>query len=308
MLGSVKCRLLDELPYYPMRGAGERLRLEWKKSGLLPPPLESTGGEGPEVHMYCGKDHMDMGIWASWSLLRFLPGGTLFIHSDGSLEEEHLKAWRRIIPNTTLITREESDLKAAQVLGDQFPLLLEWKRRQCYSTKFIDFHLHGTRDRIISLDSDVLCYHRPTELIEALATTEPLMRWHSDVTTSYIAPAYLLGKYVGAEISDRVNSGLLLARRWSLDDLKFFQTILGKLQDASLPIFHHWGEQSLYAISAVRHQDAKALSNKYSVYFGKTRPDSTIRHYVGVVKVRPRFFVEGIPMLLNQIDKTADLA
>jgi hypothetical protein len=123
------------------------------------------------------------------------------------------------------------------------------------------------------------------------------------VVTSYIAPASVLGGCAGAGVSERVNSGLLLARRWSVEDLEFFEAILGKLQDASLPIFHHWAEQSLYAISASRHKDARVLSNKYSVYFGKTRPDLTIRHYVGVIKVRPRFFVEGIPMLLGQIDK-----
>jgi hypothetical protein len=72
--------------------------------------------------MMCGTNHVNIGIWASWSLLRFLPEASLILHSDGSLKDEYLESYRRVIPNLTLIAKKESDLRARQVLKDNFPL------------------------------------------------------------------------------------------------------------------------------------------------------------------------------------------
>lgn len=306
-LGHLKWHLFGVLPYYQLKKKGERFRLEWMDRGSQLPSLQWNGQSGPEIHMMCGKNHVDMGIWASWSLLRFLPGASLFLHSDGSLRDEHIESWRRVIPNLTLIAKEESDLRARQVFKDRFPLLSEWRTRQFYSVKFIDFHLHGTSDRIILLDSDVLCFDKPTELIDGLNALESPLLWHIDDKSYYLAPTKVLKACTNVEVVERVNSGFLLTKRWQIEDLQYFENILQKLQDYSLPIFHYWAEQTMYAISANRHGNAAAFPGKYSVYFGKTLQSSTIRHYAGVPKLRPRYYVEGVPILFSQINQTREL-
>jgi hypothetical protein len=300
-IGRLKCHVWDNLPYHFLTKRGERLRSEWKDCVSRLPPLPCEGQSGPEVHMMCGKAHVDMGIWASWSLLRFLPGSSLYLHSDGSLNETDLESWRRVIPNLVLIVKEDSDLRVKQVFNSRFPLLLEWRSRQFYSTKFIDFHLHGSSDRIILLDSDVLCFDRPTELINGLDASEPPFLWHEDDGNYYIAPTPVLKQSTDIDVTERVNSGFMLTKRWQDNDLEFFEQVLQKLQNHSLSIFHYWAEQTLYAMSANRHCVAAVLSKKYSVYFGKTRRNSIIRHYAGIAKLRPRYYTEGIPMLLKQL-------
>jgi hypothetical protein len=306
-LGRIKWYLFGVLPYYPLKKKGEASRLKWMDRASELPSLRWSGQSGPEIHMMCGTNHVNMGIWASWSLLRFLPGASLILHSDGSLRDEHLESWRRVIPNLTLITKEESDLRARQVLKDKFPLLSEWRARQFYSVKFIDFHLHGTSDRIVVLDSDVLCFDKPKELIEGLNALESPLLWHIDDKSYYLAPTKVLKACTNVEVIERVNTGFLLTKRWQIADLQYFENILQKLQDHSLPIFHYWAEQTMYSISANRHGYATAFSDKYSVYFGKTLQKSTIRHFAGVPNLRPRFYTEGVPTLFSQINQTRKL-
>lgn len=301
-LGYLKCKLIDELPYQFLRKKGDKVREELKGKISLLPPIQPTG-DGPEVsiQMLCGKKHLDMGIWASWSLMRFIPSARLMVFSDGTLTEADLGDWRRVIPNLQLISSEANLQKSDEVLKDRYPFLHEWRVRNLYSAKFLGFHFQGDSDRIILLDSDVLCFQRPDELIAALNVPEPVLRWHDDVTSCYLASIPELEAASGNRVPAKVNSGFMLAKRWNEEDLRFLNGIFEKLDVASLPIFHFWSEQTYYALASPRHADAKPFSNKYSIYYGKTNPELVIRHYVGVVKVRPRFYTEGVPLLLEQI-------
>jgi len=304
-LGYLKFKLIDQLPYQYLRMKGERVReeLKGKISGL--PTIHPTSGPVVDVQMLCGKKHLDMGIWASWSLMRFIPSARLVVFSDGTLSEADLGAWRKVIPNLCLISGEVNVQRSDEVLKGLYPLLHEWRVRNKYSAKFLGFHFHGGSDRIILLDSDVLCFQKPEELIAALEVPEPVLRWHNDVTSCYLGSIAELEAASGHSVPACVNSGFMLAKRWNEEDLRYFNEVFEKLDAASLPIFHFWSEQTYYALASPRHADAKPFSNKYSICYGKTNPDAVIRHYVGVVKVRPRFYVEGVPLLLEQIKTSA---
>lgn len=301
-LGRLKFHLVDRIPYLALEARGERMRGELERHlDELPAVGPPAGARTVDVHMFCGRKHLDMGIWASWSLLRHLGNGQLHVHSDGSLGEADLDRWRRVVPDLAATTREQRAERAADRLAERFPLLHEWRDKQIYSTKFLDFHLFGDGDRVVSLDSDVLCFRRPDELIEALEAPRPAMRWHHDTGSSYAAPVEVLEAATGQTVPRRVNTGFLCAKRWDDEDLAFFEEMLARLGDHGVPVHHHWAEQTLYALAAGRHPDAAALPEHYSVRFGRTDPRAAIRHYVGVIKVRPRFFTEGVPILCEQL-------
>jgi hypothetical protein len=300
-LGYLKFKLVDQLPYQFLRMKGERFREDLKGKTSELPAIAPAGGPAVDVQMLCGKKHLDMGIWASWSLMRFIPSARLVVFSDGTLSEADLGEWRRVIPNLTLISSEANLQRSDEVLKGRYPLLHEWREKNLYNAKFLGFHFHGGSDRIILLDSDVLCFQRPDELIAGLGAPVPVLRWHNDVTSCYLGTIPELEAASGHPVPACVNSGFMLAKRWTEDDLKYLNEMFEKLNAASLPLFHFWSEQTYYALTSPRHADAKPFSNKYSIYYGRTNPERVIRHYVGVVKVRPRFYVEGIPILLDQI-------
>jgi hypothetical protein len=140
-LGRVKCLLIDELPYRNATQSIAGIREEYRQLLARIPPVSGGGGEDVEVHMLCGTGGADMGMWASWSLMRYFPAGTLILHSDGSLTADDLQPWRRLIPNLVHVTKEEGDRMSQERLEGRHPALAAWRPGNPYSIKAIDSHL-----------------------------------------------------------------------------------------------------------------------------------------------------------------------
>ena len=57
-------------------------------------PMESN----IELHTLCCHDHVTMGIWSIWSLVRWAEGRlSLVVHSDGSLTQDDVGRFRRVL-------------------------------------------------------------------------------------------------------------------------------------------------------------------------------------------------------------------
>lgn len=250
--------------------------------------------------MLCGHRDADMGIWATWSLLRFLPSAGLIVHSDGSLTDKDEALWKRVSPHVTFTSPAEREARAEE-LRTAFPAVHKWRTVHRCGSKFVDFHLFGRARRLLLLDSDVLCFSEPRELLEALALPTTSMRWNADITTSYAATPAQLSAILGFPVPDRVNSGFLLTKRWDRDDLAYLDGMLDTLLRHGVPIYEWWAEQMMYATMASRHDLARSFSDGYAVVLGRTSPRAVVRHYVGVPRIRPRFHTEGVPRLLAQL-------
>ena len=127
-LGKWKCKLFDEWPY--LRRVKQmpevRRRLVAKLDGI--PTIYSPNPIKYEIHMLCGHRDYDMGIWASWSLMRFMDGaGKLYVHSDGSLTEEDIKMWKKVIDSLVVIPRDEADAKVASEYREDTKHLYDWR-------------------------------------------------------------------------------------------------------------------------------------------------------------------------------------
>jgi hypothetical protein len=221
------------------------------------------------------------------------------VHSDGSLSAGDRALWRRAV-GSVQFTEPVERATRAEGLQSRYPTLYRWRSSQLYAPKFIDFHLYGQTDRLLMLDSDVLCLARPDEVLEAMECPEPVQRWNSDHTSSYSASPGQLKSLLGVEVPERLNAGFMLTRRWTPDDWHYFDQVLTVLSRAGVPIEDRWAEQMLYAISAGRVPGSRSFSAGYNISFGRTSPASVVRHYVGVPRVRPRFHTEGVARLINE--------
>ena len=251
--------------------------------------------------MYCGQAQLDMGIWASWSLMRFYQHSRLYVHSDGTLSPDVFAQWQKIVPDSVLITHSEADDKFTSELGQTFPTLAKWRSSFLYAQKVIDFHLFGHAASLVGMDSDILFFRQPREIEDDLREDRQSFRWGRDLGDHYSVHRRFLESVTGLPVPEALNSGFLLSRRFTVQDFAFLDRTLKALESASVDIFHWAMEQTLFAAIAARFEAAGPLPSCYDVTLGRTGPDVVTRHYVGVWSVRPRFFMEGVPRLLREL-------
>ncbi len=65
-------------------------------------------------------------------------------------------------------------------------------------------------------------------------------------------------------------------------------------KDGCVNINHFWSAQTYYAIVAASIDGSKALPDSYKVNLCDVNESTIARHYVGIPRVRPQFFLEGI--------------
>jgi len=271
-----------------------RLTSEWARS-LSPLPI--TPDSRSQIHMMCGSRDADMALVAAWSVLRFAPGTTLVLHSDGSLQASQVADIERLVRRVVCWQKHDAHGLIREHLGPTYPRLAAWSQRHIFGPKFVAPHLVTEAERVVLMDSDVLCFQCPSELLASWNDPVPSLRWCRDVRTSYPADVMTIRTATGIDPVERLNAGLLLAKRWDDGDLAFFEDMLARLEHAGIDVYHHWAEQLMYGLSASRHRVSQALPEAYELTFGATSRDAVMRHYVGIAKVRPRFWLEGIPML-----------
>jgi len=253
-------------------------------------------GEDPhtEIHMLCCKPHIAMATWASWSVMRFLPGARLYVHADSSLKTEDVRDWRRVVPNLTLVTAEEGDARAEAALGD-LGLLRSWRRDHLYARKLIDVHLFGATRKLVLMDADVLCFKRPNAAINQLQSEDRSFAWNLDLNDSYAANAALLAEILRLRIASRFNAGFAVVPRLAAADLQLVNAMLDTLlADGRIPPDHYWLEQTLYAALAGSNAKSRPLPVEYAVVTGRKPRSQVLRHYVGSALVRPMFYTEGV--------------
>jgi len=248
--------------------------------------------------MVCGAATVDMGIWSSWSLLRFMVNADFVIHSDGTLSEVHIARWKRVIPWMKVVTQDASAL--SEGFSIRYPRLSKWRRQHACNAQVIDYHLATSLDAVIGIDSDVLFFRDPIELRSIGRTVDTEMWTMRDLGYAYAAPLHVIEAGVGVPVPPLVNGGCYSARRISAADLELLERVLDTWTDEMKAAY--WAAQTLLAVVAARRK-SRMLPVSYDIYVGSTRPDSVARHYVNAphTPIRSRFFTEGVARLVREI-------
>lgn len=300
--GMLKYRVLDCWPYKFKERQAAKLREQFWLQAFQLPPLPAPNQMGAEIHMFCGKKYLDMGIWASWSILRFMKNAVLYVHSDGTLDKEDIAAWKRVISGLVIVAKTESDEKVALRIRQRFPLLYEWRCTNWWGPGLVDMHLFGELDRFVVMDSDVLCFRDPVELRASLMLEKPVCTWNRDVRSCYSESIEVLNSVTGLKLPEAFNAGFQLTPRFGSEDFKHLERMISLLKaDGRIDTNHWWSSQTYYAMCAAKCPESHALSETYAATLGRTSDDVVVRHYVGIPRVRPRYFTEGVPKVLADL-------
>jgi lipopolysaccharide biosynthesis glycosyltransferase len=174
--------LRDFLPWraraYLDRQELESLRRQCDKliEGTSPYAADGDGSEF-EVHSLLGSRHVGMCLWSIKSFLHHAQRPfSIVLHDDGSLSLHDIEKLKRHLPGVRVIRKVDAD----ELIK---PIVSSWKAVEAYrfgtlgntdysrkmsifSLKLLDFNLLTAASRILVLDTDVLFFREPSELLD----------------------------------------------------------------------------------------------------------------------------------------------
>ena len=279
---------------------GHGLRVAYYRDVVRPqilqtPPIEDTIDNTCEIHILTSREDWLNLIWTIKSF--YVVSGrkyALSIHDDGTLVPEHLETLRTQFPDARIISRSKSDAEVLPSLVS-FPRCLAFRKTNHLAPKVFDFHFYLESDRMLLLDSDVLFFSEPAELLRAIEDSN----YHLNIVNKDIASAYTVDpaevkSRTGVNLIERFNSGLGLIHKAShrLEWIEEFLGLPGILDG------HFWRiEQTVQALCSSRY-GVELLPKSYDIRLTGAINNSPSRHYVGAI--RHLMYREGMRRLVRQ--------
>jgi alpha-N-acetylglucosamine transferase len=261
---------------------------------LTTQPIIETTDKICEIHVFtCAGDWLNL-VWTLKSFYYYSQRQySLCIHDDGTLTSENRATLKYHFPKARIIERQSADERVIKAL-QYYPRCLEFRKTNHLSPKVFDFTEYLESDRLLLLDSDVLFFKSPTDLLNRIENPDyQLNTLNADVESAYTVEPEVVKSYLGFDLTERINSGLGLIHKRSLS-FDWIEEFL------SLPniIGHFWRiEQTIYALCSSRF-GVELLPPAYDVHLEGSIKGSPSRHYVG--KIRHLMYGEGIRHLVQQ--------
>ncbi len=244
---------------------------------------------GIDVHVLLGRDTWRLTLWmlASWEHFT-AQTWPVVLWEDGTLDDDTIGLLARLLPQARLVRKSEATQRVAPLLA-RHPACAAFRGEHPLAQKTFDIPLLATTERLLLLDSDVLFFAPPAEIL-AWCRGETSGCWfNADVAEASLVEPAEARATLGVELQPRINSGLCLLERRFLD----LELCEHALTTTGIRSGHPWRvEQTLIALCASR-AGAHLLPPTYEVSLGRDRrPGAIARHYVGAV--RQRFYGEGL--------------
>ena len=263
-------------------------------------------GDEVECHMLLHHARVREGAWCLYSFAYFSGKRCRFvIHDDGSLAEEDCSVLSRLFPGIQIISREKADLKVTTYLKSHgYSESIRFRDTLVFGLKLYDPFLFLTDDSFVLLDSDVLFYSEPTEVLEALKVAVP--KYSVDNGYRYVLPKETMRSALGRECIHQFNPGVVAAHKRVLDFAKTERWLMRPEFWASDGVKgHYYGELTLWAMN-MSLAGALPLSEKYAICPPFPGDMKTVSgHYCGGGYWASLFYSRGIPYIANRIVATA---
>lgn len=252
-----------------------------------------------EVHMMLGSDTWLMAIWACRSF-EYASGFSWdwVFQDDGTLGSDQILHLQDLLQSCEFRGKLDSDTKIEEALK-KFPACDAARKKHIMFGKMFGPYFHSDKDRYILLDSDILFFGPPLEIVEWARSDSPHFLFNQDIQSAYAVSPNLLSSHFGCELLPRVNAGLALVPKKYVS-LEVVEEFLEKFESKSSHDL--WLEQTAYALLASLQTESTLLPKTYEISFSPTRSKNCVaRHYVGGNLSRPHFFREGVIELAKNL-------
>ena len=246
------------------------------------------------VHLLVSSKTWHAGVLAVMSFEFFTQRRwNLFIHEDGSLDELTSREIERVLPEVNFVPRALSEEVMKERL-QSYPNCQSLRQEHNLFLKFFDLPAFAPGERMILLDSDVIFFKRPKEILAWVDTNSQECWYNEDTTEKYCIPRYEIEPALGIKLWPKFNSGLVLMPLAAIS-LPLAERLLITFKTTA----HHpqFFEQTLYALIASAWNQGGALPSTYEISWGLFRKAHSIcRHYVGAFK-HDLLYIEGVTTL-----------
>jgi hypothetical protein len=214
------------------------------------------------------------------------------IIDDGSFDDELESKVKQQFPTTTTIVRSATLLAALEekLPLATFPVLRNRRLVYPHLRKLTDVHVLPGKGPKLVLDSDMLFFNKPVELLSWLADPRELL-FMRDVTESYGYSQQLMKDLCGANtFPERLNVGVagIPSRLINWEQLELWTDELLKKEGSS-----YLQEQALTAMIAATHPHCFLDEHSYKVLptIKEEKIPEILHHYVAEAKYD--YFVKG---------------
>lgn len=202
-------------------------RFFWQYLVAKIPPLQNSSSDDCELHILCQKADVWMLVWAVYSFMHYSKlSPRIIIHDDGSFDESGRTVLKKIFPQLRIISKKEADelITARADIPETIRVYRNIKNK--LALKLVDIFLLGTAEKMLVLDSDILFYASPKEIIDFVRTAngpDALISWSPITFPLTVKEEYILQHKLKEKDIEHMNSGLIAYRRSSIPLSMFFE-------------------------------------------------------------------------------------
>jgi len=265
----------------------------YAKKILGSPPVTRGPNGRTEIHVLtCHKDLLET-LWCLKTFYHFSKADwRLVIHDDGSLTSSDIAIYTDHFAHCRIVPRKEADEKLSSAMKNTpFSYKCRFEKFLVLSMKLFDPFFFSEADTILIVDSDVLFFGEPSEVIDCCANNTPCFM--DDYQNAYSLQIADLNNIIGTSVINRLNSGLLCYQRNSFDlELveNLMQAVLGNRNFDNTG----WIEQTVFALLFTLFDDPpRRLSKNYQISFKTITGDTVCHHYVNDGS-RIYFYAQGL--------------
>ncbi|MCK4872329.1 MAG: hypothetical protein KAS72_06360 [Phycisphaerales bacterium] len=294
--------LLVKLREHGVMGLARRL-LDTPRIALAAPimtqPADAPDERSPAVHCMCGRAGVIEAIWSLTSFYRFAEvDWPLVIHGDGSLRPTDVEMIHKHFPRADVITRTQADAAMQPILEDH-PHCRLLRSRHVFGLRLLDSEQLCLKRTRINIDTDVLFFRKPTELLDlAVQHDEPNVFNREVGAAGYAVKGEAIAAVAGRPVPDEINAGLAILRRGTFP--------LDELEDLLAAGAEHWDtylqEQTLTAVCSVRRAGDRGVVFLPERYQCDDRQplvfDAAARHYY--ILARRLYYAQGLRWLVRE--------
>lgn len=274
---------------------------KYGKAILLSNPVVCDQNSEYEIHILTCKKDAFCALWLLKTFYHYSGLRTrLVIHDDGTLTDDIIQVFLSHFAGCEVIRKRDADIEMKQHLRDFTycsRLRFGQKKDAIVSIKLFDFFFFSRTKRILNIDSDILFFKNPVEIVENMNNNKGFFM--SDYLNSYSLPINELNSKSDIGLRERVNSGIFYFSGLEYYDLNLIDSSIKIIYEYRHPI-SFWIEQTCFAWIFSKYKDVFArLPASYQISKSPITDKTSSHHFVNDGS-RTDFYTRGLAYLKNK--------
>ncbi len=251
-----------------------------------------------EIHILCQKKDSNM---LAWSLASFINQSgicpKIIVHDDGSFDQDTVKKLESKFPELKVLSLEKAEELINNMTGLSPKLLEHRNHGHKLIYKLIDVFLLSRAEKVMVLDSDVLFFNRPEEILRFIngdTDCDALISRHDGTYNLMLSPNYSTKYDIFKNEAGYMNSGIIIYKKDKIGNdklLEYFENTLRVSGD-------YFVEMSGWA-SLIAQTKFKFLTKERYIVKGRPETNTVTKHFTS--PRRHEFYIYGMDMVKNNL-------